>query len=233
MVRLYRLTLLFSILFALFILLPGVLGQEFAPYPLMKNSDVFDLLTPLVLIPLYWLLFELWPSNTTNRKETIVFLLLAVLWVDGHGMHLSANSIGHLLESMKGSDVYKLTYFYDESLSHYLWHLGVLGLSVLLLYRQWWHPFVGEQGGVAWGVAAGIFYGITFFLTTLEGNTLPMGIPFAAALTVWVLVRGRAHLKEQPLLFFFFVGHLVTLLALVSWFIYWGDLRTPCEAGLC
>jgi hypothetical protein len=227
------LTLLFSILFALFILLPGVLGQEFGPYTLMKNSDVFDLLTPLVLIPLYWLLFELWPGNTPNRKETTVFLLLAVLWVDGHGMHLSANSIGHLLESMKGSDVHKLTYFYDENLSHYIWHLGVLGLSVLLLYRQWRHPFVRERGGVAWGVAAGIFYGITLFLATLEGNTLLMGIPFAIALTIWVLVRGRAHLKEQPLLFFFFVGHLVTLLALVSWFIYWGDLRTPCEAGLC
>ena len=27
------------------------------------------------------------------------------------------------------TDIYRLTYFYDEHLGHYLWHIGVLGLA--------------------------------------------------------------------------------------------------------
>lgn len=57
MQRLARLTLIFAILFAVFIIAPAFLNGQFAPYPLLKSGDVLDLLTPLVLIPLYWLLF--------------------------------------------------------------------------------------------------------------------------------------------------------------------------------
>ncbi len=59
-------------------------------------------------------------------------------------MHLAANSISHLMEEMKHSDAYTLTHFYDEVLSHSLWHVGIVGLSALLLYRQWRNPFPGR-----------------------------------------------------------------------------------------
>ena len=50
-------------------------------------------------------------------------------------MRVSANSIGHLLEGMRGSDTYRLTKFYDETLGHYLWHVGFAGL--LALFAPW------------------------------------------------------------------------------------------------
>jgi hypothetical protein len=56
MKRLSFLSLVFAILFAVFFLGPPFLNMQFSLYPLMKIADVFDLLTPLVLIPLYWLL---------------------------------------------------------------------------------------------------------------------------------------------------------------------------------
>lgn len=232
MTRLYRLTLLFSILFAFFLTAPALLSRQFGPYSLMKNGDVLDLLTPLILIPIYWLLFELSPETRPDRREIIVFLALAALWAMGHGMHLAANSIGHLLEGMEDSDVYTLTFFYDEELSHYLWHLGIVGLSVLLLFRQWRHPFANRNGGHALGILAGIIYGLTFFLVIVEGGTAVLGIIFAVLVTVFVLVRGQQELKHQPLLLFFFVSCLVTLLVIGGWAVYWGGLPEFSEVGI-
>ncbi|MDJ0574759.1 MAG: hypothetical protein QNJ65_06280 [Xenococcaceae cyanobacterium MO_234.B1] len=87
MQRLARLTLIFAILFAVLIIAPAFLSARFAPYPLMKNGDVLDLLTPLVLIPLYWLLFQIQPIRPPSQKEVLIFLIFAVLWVQGQGMH--------------------------------------------------------------------------------------------------------------------------------------------------
>ena len=78
----------------------------------MKWADVYGLLTPVILLPLYWLLFVNCCGKTPGQRENLIFMALAGLWAMGQGMHLVANSIGHLLE--KGGDVYTLTYFYSE-----------------------------------------------------------------------------------------------------------------------
>src|SRR5258708_35691080 len=122
MTSLSRLTLVFAIAFAFFIIGPALLSQQFGPYALMKTGDVLDVLARLALIPLYWLLFQA-GRQTPSLRETVAFLLLAAVWTEGQGMHLSANSIGHLVEKSATSDVYTLTHFYDEILSHYLWHI--------------------------------------------------------------------------------------------------------------
>ena len=109
----------------------GILSSQFAPYPLIKNGDVLDLFTPLVLIPLYWLLFQIHRDRQPSQKEMLVFLLMVVLWVEGQGMHLVGNSIGHLTQGDSGSEIEMLTYFYDEILSHYVWHLGLVGVGTL------------------------------------------------------------------------------------------------------
>ena len=121
------LILVFAIAFAVFFVGPPLLGKPFGPYPLMETADVFDILTPLVLLPLYWLLYRMSQKEPINLSGIIVFFVLAAFWAEGQGMHLSANSIGHLLKGMENSDIYKLTYFYDEVLSHYLWHFGIIG----------------------------------------------------------------------------------------------------------
>ena len=126
MSRLYRLILIFAVLFTVLLMAPAFVNGPFGPYPLMTVGEVLDLLTPLILIPIYWLLLELTPEKPPSRSENLLFLVLAVLWADGHGMHLAANSIGHLLKDLAGSDVYTLTDFYDEVLSHYLWHFAVV-----------------------------------------------------------------------------------------------------------
>ena len=57
MKRLPLLTLIFALLSAVFFLLLIFLRIPSPLYPLMSIQDSLDLLTPLVLIPIYWLLF--------------------------------------------------------------------------------------------------------------------------------------------------------------------------------
>jgi len=230
MARLIRLTLVFALLFAVLIIGLPFLSSQFGPYPLMKTQDAVDLLTPLVLIPVYWLLLQLEPGRSPRQVETIIFLILAALWVEGQGMHLAANSIGHLTEAFTGSDAAALTYFYDEVLSHYMWHAGVIGLSLLLLYRQWKNPFEGLRSGLGTETGAGILHGLNYGLMVLEGETTPIGVPAAALVVIFVLALGRGRLRQQPLLAFFFVAYLTATILFLIWRVYWGSFIEPFDA---
>ncbi len=232
MKRLYILSLVFAVLFALFILLPPFLSTPFGRFPLMKNADVLDLFTPLVLMPFYWLLFEVKSDSLPGRREVLIFMAFAALWVLGQGMHLAANSIGHLVPEEPAGDLYRLTYYYDERLSHQLWHGGIILMMFLLLYRQWCYPFAGESGGPALGVTGGILYGITFFLAGIEGGTVGLGFTASILVTAFALIWGRRQFRHQPLLVFFFVACLVFILLFTGWGIYWGGWPEPSKVGL-
>ena len=164
--RLYLLIVAFAILFAIFFIGPPLLTNECGLNSLMKVGDILDIFTPLILLPLYWLLFQR-NSKQANLSGIIAFIVLAALWAAGHGMHLSANSIKHLMEGMAGSDIYTLTNFYDEVLSHYLWHAGIAGLSALVIYQQWRYRSA-EIGVKLWIIlCAWIIHGFTFFFIVI------------------------------------------------------------------
>jgi hypothetical protein len=82
-------------------------------------------------------------------------------------MHLTANSIGHQLEAFKDTPACTLTYFYDEVLSHYAWHLGIFGLSALIMIRSW-NALTGMPVDRTLLLLAVILYGFTFASITLE-----------------------------------------------------------------
>lgn len=232
MSRLTRLVLIFSVAFAVLFLGPSMLSDQFASYPLIRLGDLLDLLTPLVLIPLYWLLFHVGQDKRLSLREGVAFMVLAALWVQGQGMHLAANSIGHLLTDMIGSDAYVLTYFYDETLGHILWHSGVMGLSALLLIRQWQNPSTEERLSLGLVIPAGIIHGLTFFVIVIEGGTAFMGIPFAIIVIVGSLVWARDKLRQQPLLLFFLLSYAIAILFFAGWGIYWRGLPEFSALGL-
>src|SRR5512137_695432 len=168
MKRLSLLTLVFALLSVVFFLLLIFFRIPFPLYPFMSWQDALDIFTPLVLIPIYWLMFRYATSELPRLAEEIVFLLFACLWIAGQGMHLSANSINNLAEGMAknrllnilDTNVYRLAYFFDEHLSHFMWHLGVIGLAALIIFRQWSKP---AEATTNWWmvVPAGILYGFT------------------------------------------------------------------------
>ena len=233
------LTLIFAVLSLVFLLLLVFFRISFPAYPLMSYQDVLDLLTPLVLIPVYWLLFKFSASKPSNLTEDILFLLFTVFWVEGHGIHLAANSINNFIHALAkhgvidliGSDLYALTYFLDENLSHYIWHIGLMGLAALLIYREWRSP-TGEET-IWWATILGsLIYGFTYAVIFLEGQTLALGLSFALLIVLLTLVWGRKKITSQPVLAFFFLSCLVALLLFAGWGLYWGGFPQFSDVGL-
>ncbi len=198
----------------------------------MKIGDVLDILTPLALLPLYWLLYRIDGKKPLSLSGTVLFVLLAAFWVEGQGMHLSANSISHLLKGMESSDAYNLTKFYDEILSHYLWHIGIVGLSALLILRQWQNPFIEDQTTVWPLILAGVIHGFTFFVIVIEAGTAPLGVTFALLVVLFVLVWGRKGMRQRPLLTFLFTSFSVATIFFIGWAIYWGGLPEFSQVGI-
>jgi hypothetical protein len=144
----------------------------------------------------------------------------------GHGMHLAANSINNLLISsgMDTGDVYSLTYFLDEYLSHYLWHAGVAGLSALIIFRQWKNPFKARSIVLWPQISGGIIYGVSYFLIVMEGNTAPLGVTFAAAALLFIMLRIRKKFLRLPLVVFFTAGYGLALVLFIIWAALWKGL---------
>jgi len=224
------LILIFSILFAVLIIGPPLLSGECWFYKLMTRGDSLDILTPLVLIPLYWLLFRR-KNMEIKTAGFVAFAALAALWAMGHGMHLSANSVKHLMDGVKGTDLYELTHFYDEVLSHYLWHAGIAGLSALIIVVQRRHR--SEEEGKPWAVILGaIIYGFTYFTLVIEGGTAWLGITFAVLAVIFGVIWCRKGLTRQPVLAFFLAGYLVAVLFFAGWGLYYMDLPQFSEVGI-
>lgn len=205
----------------------------------MSWQDAIDILTPLVLIPVYWMIFKGVARGEAKMADELIFMIMSAFWVAGQGMHLAANSINNLIGNLAknqviditATDVYHLTYFYDEHLSHYLWHIGVLGLAALLIYEGWRQP-ADEKTDWRIVVPASVLYGFTWFCIFLEGQTLPIGVPFAVIASLLILIWGRRKLAQQPILAFFLVSTLLAALLFIGWGLYWGGFPQFSDVGL-
>ncbi len=234
--RLPATLLVFAIaLFACLLLVPVVGIGQFPPNPEMKWQDVLDLGVPLVMAPLYWLVVRQYRSSPQlGRGEALAFILLMAVWIDAHGMHLAANSINNFIDdpSARGGD---LIHFWDEVLSHYLWHAAMIGLLVLALARQWRFPLALPMTVVdlaAVGAAAAL-YGVTLMIVTAEGQTPLLMVPAAAVIAVAVARHSRGRLRLEPVSAFALWADLLALALLAAWFVYWGfDLKEPMSVFL-
>jgi hypothetical protein len=226
MTRLSVLVLVFAILFLVFLIGIVFLDMSFGPYPLMNVQDVVDVLTPLVLLSMYLLLYRISPDTPFSIWGLVVFVIFAAFWAMGQGMHLAANSIHNLIaeKGMETGDVYKLTYFFDETLGHYLWHAGIVGLSALLIYRQWRNPF-SEGKAPLWPlILGGIIYGFSYFLVIMEGGTAPLGVTYSVLAVVFILIWARKGLGRQPLVAFSLMSYALAMLLFLIWGIINGGL---------
>ncbi len=89
-------------------------------------------------------------------------------------MHLGANAIGHHLSDFILTDAYRLTYVIDEVLSHYIWHVGIVGMALFLLYVQWKNPSAASWKPGVVVVLAAVLHGLTLFLIFIEVWNLPL-----------------------------------------------------------
>jgi hypothetical protein len=218
--RLPAALLAYSVALAAFLLVPPYLKAPVGPPQAFTMQEAADLLTPLVVIPLAWLVFDL--AGGLGRRGLVAFLVLAALWVEGQGIHLAANAIGDAfphdaVEAFYGTAPGTLDLWLDETLSHWMWHAGWIGLSLLMLAASTQNTARAPQRASAMAAASGVILGATFFLVTVEGVTTLLGIPATIVILAWCLVAARRGLVRQPVVTSFLVAGVVTLAGYIAW----------------
>jgi hypothetical protein len=183
-----RRLLAFAVAAAVFLLLPSQLHGDVGTVHGFTWQEAFDLLTPIAVISPLWLAFD---RMTMTRRSTVVILTLAAIWIAAQGLHLGTNAIGDLFDPGPSREAFyqtapgALDLWFDEVLSHWLWHLAWAALLLSLAVVAYRVP-VGEaaadrRADITAGVG-GVIHGLTWMVVTIEGSTSLLGIPTAAAI---------------------------------------------------
>jgi hypothetical protein len=191
--------------------LPGGLGDAGAS---TRVVDWIDLLTPYAVVGTA---VGALAAARARRGAWVVALLGGIAYVQGHGIHLAANSVGNA----RGDQA--PVHLWDEVVGHWVWYPG-LGLLLVALVLATRHlPLRTGVIGVA--LAAGV--GITWATNALEGGTAWGSLPAALAFSVWgwrlrSTGSGRLLLAAFPL----------AALVLAGWGLWHGGFPQPTELGL-
>ncbi|XVQ15667.1 hypothetical protein ACQP1W_25025 [Spirillospora sp. CA-255316] len=134
-------------------------------------ADWIDLLTPYaVLLPAA---AALRAAHARPRTWTL-YLVGALTYVEGHGIHLAANSVGNHAPS-------DIAHLWDEYVGHYLWYGGLtlvfVALAATLARRD---PARGPLP-----VILALLTGLTYTTNALEGQTALPSIAITAAFAAW------------------------------------------------
>jgi len=138
----------------------------------VRYEDFVDLLTPFVVLgPALTVLAR----RQVGRRAWAVALLGSAMFVQGHGLHLSANSISYA----SGFDA--PAYLWDEVVGHHLWFAGltVVVVAVAEAVRSSPVPLRPPACVLA------CLVGITWAVNVVEGGIVPVGASLAAGLTVY------------------------------------------------
>lgn len=171
-----------------------------------------DLLTPFAVVGVAAVALALLRPRTGVLAWAI---LSALAYVDGHGIHLAANSIaGKELPAVAERTIF----FWDERFGHLEWHLGWLGLVLSLALAD---PGLPVRRGLAAVSAAAL--GAALAGASLEGRTWGLVLAAVPIFTV-VALRRRGHVAVA-------CGAAIAFAALVigGWALYWGALPQPTD----
>jgi hypothetical protein len=218
--RLPQALLGYALALAVLTLVPPLLTTSVGPPTGFTLQEAADLLTPLIVIPLAWYVFDL--SGGLGRVGLVAFLVIAAVWIEGQAIHLAANAIGDAVppgavEAFVRTAPGDLDHWLDETLSHWMWHVGWVALSILLLAAASRTPSAPAAGTSMTAAAAGFVHGATFFVVTVEGATTLLGIPASIVLLAWSASLARRGLAGRPVVVFFLVASVVTLVGYIGW----------------
>jgi len=205
-------------------------------------GDWIDALGTFVVIALYaWIASGLVARE--HRPYPAFAHLVATLYAMGRGVHLAANSIHDMIDRTGGADPWGLVYLWDERVSHCMVDVARIGFAIGLASLE--RPSgAGTGGGGAEGKATAgaggrvalfvgsLAYGFTYFASAVEGQTVPLALPFSLAFAVWGIgsaARGRAL---GPTRAFFTGAAAISLLFFAVWGIWQRGFPEFSHTGL-
>jgi hypothetical protein len=143
-----------------------------------RYTDMIDLalIAPLYLASFIWMegQFVATGASTWLRRT---FLILAMLFLYGHAMHVTANAINtfsteiHDYLALIPADTYALLYFLDETLSHYIVFVTRFGLFACLLVLDVSSRMSEDSAPLyPWALGLGCLYGVWQAIVFTEGQ---------------------------------------------------------------
>jgi nitrate reductase NapE component len=199
---------------------PPLLSGEFGPYTLIRNGDVLDLVSPIVALPVAWLLLREASGSRTLGWSAVAFMALGAMWFQGQGMHLAANAIGHLVDESQAGSLATLVHDLDEVLSHYVWHAALICLSLLVVVeacRLAPVPSPVSRSALAFTGGAALLYGFTYFVMVVEGATGLLGVPAAVLVAGGGLLGTGRSILRRPIVAAFVGAYGLSLLLFFVW----------------
>ncbi len=231
--RSWILFVLFSVIYAFFISAPALFHQEFPLRRDIEWGDVLDIATPLLVFATAWALMRASVGSLGGRLG-FAFLLLALVWTQGQGMHLAANSIQHQVPENASGALPDLIHFYDEQLSHYIWYLGAGLLPLFFLVVLWRRRPVSDARAGPAVLLAAVLYGVTLGLSSIEAAVVPLTFSFFVLTLVFAafLYRSAPPLRRAALFTFCLTAVAVAIGVLVGWGAYHGGWPELSDVGL-
>jgi hypothetical protein len=206
---------------ALLVFAAAVFAFHHLPTLLGDAGEWIDLVTPFAVIGAAGATLITLGAPSTALA---VALLAGLLYVDGHGIHLAANSIA--AEPLTG-EAARVADFWDERFSHVEWHVGWIGLlaSFCLAERALMRDRALRLERRA-RVATALLLGFTLFTNTVEGGTWWLELAAAALFAGWA-VRDRRQLLVTC------AAALALAAALIGvWAVWQGGVPQFSETGL-
>ena len=170
------------VLFTLGALAIGLVGEAFKTHLVwyIRFSDFIDLLivAPLSLLCLLFLQ-EHFQQENVPRWLRRGFLFFAMLYLYGHAMHMTSNTIDTFSNEIRDygtivpQDMSELIYYLDEELSHWILFLSRYALIACLFVLEARYLNLLLSGSTyRLAVGAGIWYGVADAIVFVEGQTV-------------------------------------------------------------
>jgi hypothetical protein len=139
-----------------------------------------------------------------DRRAWIAFGLGGLMYTQGHGIHLAANSIARV-------DPGDTAHLWDEVVGHWFWYGGLTVVVAALALALDDLPLPRSP----WSYVLSVLCGFTFFTNWVEGGTVLLGFAASIAFIAWG-VRRRERIGRVLV-----PAYGVALVGLIAWGVYW------------
>ena len=151
-------------------------------------ADWIDLATPyLVLAPVMAALATVRPA--VGARTWMAFAVGAGAYVQGHGIHLAANSVSNLLteEAVANAAIIDVAHLWDELVGHYVWYGGLSVVVASAMAAVGRHRVAVGSGSIVWGFVVAIVAGMTYATNALEGHFAWPGLVYVGVMSAALL----------------------------------------------
>jgi hypothetical protein len=213
------------------------LGSAYVKVPVAPRGvtagDLIQLLGTFPLLALYaWIALDLHGRHPAGARIASALFIAGVAYAIGFGVHVAANSIHDMLDHTGLGDPWGLAYFWDEHLGHYMVDASRVAFAVSLTAWE------SNAEGTAWDgtgraplVLGAVAYGFIYFATGVEGQTVPLALPFSLAYAVGSLAR-RQPGGAGAVRAFYTIAAVSSILLFIVWGVWHRGFPEFSRTGL-